>query len=88
MRVQIENIRQQVEAEKMRLMQLKEEMSAQQQALVGPVQARVAERAQTFGTEHGCSKIDMAREPDLDALQSAGARDVTGEFVAWYEQQS
>lgn len=33
MRVQIENIRQQVEAEKMRLMQLKEEMSAQQQAL-------------------------------------------------------
>ncbi len=33
MRVQIEGIRQQVEAEKMRLAQLKEEMSAQQQAL-------------------------------------------------------
>ena len=32
-RVQIETIRQQVEAEKMRLLQLKEEMQAQQQAL-------------------------------------------------------
>ena len=67
---------------------LKADYAAQQQALVGPVQARVAERAQTFGTERGCSKIEMAREPDLAALQSAGARDVTGDFVAWYEQQS
>lgn len=67
---------------------LKADYRAQQEALVGPVQARVAERAQTFGTERGCTKIEMAREPDLATLESAGARDVTGEFVAWYEQHS
>lgn len=71
-----------------RHVKLKADYRAQQEALVGPVQARVAERAQMFGTERGCSKIEMAREPDLAALQSAGARDVTGDFVAWYEQQS
>lgn len=64
---------------------LKEDYTERQKALVGPVQTRVAERAQAFGTERGCKEIKMARGPDLAALQSDGARDITGDFVAWYE---
>lgn len=63
---------------------LKADYAAQQAAIVGPVQARVAQRAQAFGTERGCAELKMARAPELAALQSASARDVTGEFVAWY----
>ena len=63
--------------------QLKLDYAAQQRALVGPVQARVSERAQAFATQRGC-ELKMARPPDLAALASAGSQDVTGEFVAWY----
>lgn len=64
--------------------QLKLDYAAQQQALVGPVQTRVSERAQTFATERGCVELKMARAPDLAALTSAGSQNVTGEFVSWY----
>jgi len=65
--------------------QLKLDYDAQRQALVGPVQARVSQRAQVFATERGCTELKMARPPDLAALREAAARDVTGEFVAWYD---
>jgi len=64
--------------------QLKLDYAAQQQALVGPVQTRVSERAQAFATERGCAELKMARAPDLAALTSAGSQNVTGEFVSWY----
>ncbi|MEO6386843.1 MAG: hypothetical protein ABIT16_01530 [Croceibacterium sp.] len=64
--------------------QLKLDFTAQQTALVRPVQTRVSARAQTFATEHGCGEIKMARSADLAALQAGSARDVTGEFVTWY----
>ena len=64
--------------------QLKLDYAAQQQALVGPVQSRVSERAQAFASERGCAELKMARAPDLAALTSAGSQNVTGEFVAWY----
>ncbi len=64
--------------------QLKLDYAAQQRALVGPVQARVSERAQVFATAQGCGELKMARAPDLTALTTAGSRNVTGEFVTWY----
>ena len=63
---------------------LKLDYAAQQQAIVGPVQARVGQRVQAFASESGCAQVKMARTPDLAALTSSGARDVTGEFVTWY----
>ena len=63
---------------------LKLDYAAQQQALVGPVQSRVSERAQAFASERGCAELKMARPPDLAALTSAGSQNVTGEFVSWY----
>jgi len=64
--------------------QLKLDYAEQQRALVGPVQARVSERAQAFATERGCGELKMARAPDLAALTTAGSQNVTGEFVTWY----
>ena len=64
--------------------QLKLDYDAQRVAIVGPVQARVGQRVQAYATEHGCSQVKMARPPDLAGLTSAGARDVTGDFVTWY----
>jgi hypothetical protein len=64
--------------------QLKADYAAQQQALVGPVQTRVSERAQAFATQRGCAELKMARAPDLAALTTAGSQNVTGEFVSWY----
>jgi Skp family chaperone for outer membrane proteins len=53
--------------------QLKLDYAAQQRALVGPVQARVSERAQAFATQRGC-ELKMARAPDLAALTPPGRR--------------
>jgi Skp family chaperone for outer membrane proteins len=64
--------------------QLKLDYAAQQQAIVGPVQTLVSQRAQAFAAERGCSEIKMARTPDLADLQAAGAQNVTGDFVGWY----
>jgi hypothetical protein len=65
--------------------QLKLDYAAQQQALVGPVQARISRGAQAFASsQKACSEVKMARAPDLAGLTAAGARNVTGEFVAWY----
>ena len=64
--------------------QLKLDYAAQQQALLGPVQARISRGAQAFQATSGCAEVKMARAPDLAALTAAGARDVTGDFVAWY----
>jgi uncharacterized small protein (DUF1192 family) len=64
--------------------QLKLDYAEQQRALVGPVQARVSQRAQAFATTQGCGELKMARAPDLAALTTAGSRNVTGEFVTWY----
>ena len=64
--------------------QLKLDYAEQQRALVGPVQARVSERAQAFAAAQGCGELKMARAPDLAALTTAGSRNMTGEFVAWY----
>lgn len=64
--------------------QLKLDYAAQQQALVGPVQTRVSQRAAAFATERGCARMKMARAPDLAELTSAGATNVTAEFVTWY----
>jgi Skp family chaperone for outer membrane proteins len=63
---------------------LKADYAAQQQALLGPVQARVSRGAQAFAATSGCAEVKMARGPDLPTLTTAGARNVTGEFVAWY----
>jgi Skp family chaperone for outer membrane proteins len=63
---------------------LKLDYAAQQRALLGPVQARISRGAQAFAAGSGCTEVRMARAPDLAALTSAGARNVTGEFVAWY----
>lgn len=64
--------------------QLKADYAAQQKAIVGPVQARIGERAQAFATGQGCAQLKMARAPDLAGLASAGAKNVTGDFVSWY----
>lgn len=64
--------------------QLKRDYAEHQRALVGPIQAKVSERAQTFAAAQGCGELKMARTADLAGLTSAGARNVTGEFVAWY----
>jgi len=63
---------------------LEQDYAAQKAALVAPVQARVSQRAEVFAAECGCAGLAMARARDLDALKSAGSRDVTGEFVSWY----
>lgn len=63
---------------------LKLDYAAQQQALIGPVQARINRGAEAFAPNSGCAELKMARAPDLAALTTAGARNVTGEFVAWY----
>jgi Skp family chaperone for outer membrane proteins len=64
--------------------QLKLDYAAQQEALVGPVQERVSRGAQSFSATSGCPELKMVRTPDLAELTAAGARNVTGEFVAWY----
>ena len=64
--------------------QLKLDYDAQRVAIIGPVQARVGQRVQAFATERGCAQVKMARAPDLEALRTAAAQDVTGEFVTWY----
>ena len=64
--------------------QLKLDYAEQQRTLVGPVQARVSERAQAFAASQACGELKMARAPDLAGLTSAGSRNVTGEFVTWY----
>jgi Skp family chaperone for outer membrane proteins len=64
--------------------QLKADYAAQQKAIVGPVQAHVGERAQAYAAAQGCAELKMARGPDLAALASAGAKNVTGDFVSWY----
>ena len=64
--------------------QLKLDYDAQRVAIIGPVQARVGQRVQAFATERGCGQVKMARAPDLEALRTAAALDVTGEFVTWY----
>ncbi|KRA79403.1 hypothetical protein [Altererythrobacter sp. Root672] len=66
--------------------QLKSDYAARQAELVGPVQARISQGAQTYGNGRGCSQIKMARSTDLPGLQSAGAQDITAEFVTWYGQ--
>lgn len=63
---------------------LKSDYEAQLRVLVGPVQQRISQRAIAFGTQRGCTELKMARTPDLAALRSSGARDLTGEFVTWY----
>jgi hypothetical protein len=63
---------------------LKLDYAAQQAALVGPVQERVSRGAQSFSATSGCPELKMVRTPDLAELTAAGARNVTGEFVAWY----
>jgi Skp family chaperone for outer membrane proteins len=66
--------------------QLKLDYATQQQALVGPVQARISRGAQAFAaTNPGCSGVKMARAADLAGLAGTGARNVTGDFVAWYQ---
>lgn len=64
--------------------QLKADYAAQQKAIVGPVQAHVGERAQAYAAGQGCAELKMARAPDLAALTTAGAKNVTGDFVSWY----
>jgi Skp family chaperone for outer membrane proteins len=79
---EIREIQTRIEA---RQAQLKLDYAAQQEALVGPVQARISRGAQAFASsQKGCAEVKMARAPDLAALTSSGARNVTGEFVAWY----
>lgn len=63
---------------------LKADYAEQQRALVGPVQARVSERAQAFAAQRGCAELKMVRAPELAALTSAGSQNVTGDFVRWY----
>ncbi|HYD23759.1 MAG TPA: hypothetical protein VEB68_03110 [Croceibacterium sp.] len=64
--------------------QLQLDYAAQREAIVGPVQARVGERAQAFASARGCAAMKMARAPDLEALRAAAAQDLTGDFVTWY----
>jgi Skp family chaperone for outer membrane proteins len=63
---------------------LRTDYAAQKAALLDPVQARISRGAQAFAAGSGCPELKMARAPDLAALTAAGARNVTGEFVAWY----
>jgi Skp family chaperone for outer membrane proteins len=63
---------------------LRADYAAQQQALIGPVQARVNRGVEAFAATSGCAELKMARAADMAALTTAGARNVTGEFVAWY----
>jgi Skp family chaperone for outer membrane proteins len=63
---------------------LRTDYAAQRAALLGPVQARISRGAQAFAASSGCPELKMARAPDLAGLTAAGARNVTGEFVAWY----
>jgi Skp family chaperone for outer membrane proteins len=63
---------------------LRTDYAVQKAALLDPVQARISRGAQAFAASSGCPELKMARAPDLAALTAAGARNVTGEFVAWY----
>jgi hypothetical protein len=65
-------------------MELRAAYSEQMRAIVGPVQTRIGERAQTFGSQRGCSGLKMARMPEVAGLQSSGARNITGDFISWY----
>jgi len=65
--------------------QLKLDYAAQQQALIGPVQARINRGAEAFAATSGCGAVKMARQAELAGLASAGARNVTGDFVAWFQ---
>jgi len=78
---EIRRIQADIEAKRAKL---KLDYAAQQAALIGPVQARINRGAQAFAATSGCAELKMARAPDLAALTAAGARNVTGEFVAWY----
>jgi Skp family chaperone for outer membrane proteins len=78
---EIRRVRAEVEVKQAKL---KLDYAAQQAALIGPVQARISRGAQAFAASSGCAELKMARAPDLAALTAAGARNVTGEFVAWY----
>jgi Skp family chaperone for outer membrane proteins len=78
---EIRGIRAELEAKQAKL---KADYGAQQRALIGPVQARISRGAQAFAATSDCAEVKMARAPDLAALTAAGARNVTGEFVAWY----
>ena len=62
----------------------KQDYTAQQQALVGPVQTRVSQRAAAFASQRGCAQMKMARAADMAGLASAGATNVTADFVTWY----
>jgi len=64
--------------------QLQADYDTEMRALVGPIQERVGERALTFGSQHGCAQMKMARGADLAALRSSGAHDMTLDFVSWY----
>lgn len=68
----------------MKRRQLKLDYAAQRDAIVGPVQARVSERARAFASQSGCKEMKMARSGDLASLRAASARDMTPQFVAWY----
>ena len=63
---------------------LKRDYAAQQQAVVGPVEARINGGAQAFAAGNGCAEMKVARSGDIAELSGAGARNVTGEFVTWY----
>lgn len=63
---------------------LKRDYADRQQALVGPVQARINQSAHVFATNNGCADMKMARTADLETLAGSGARDMTDAFVAWY----
>lgn len=68
--------------------QLKADYETQMRAIVGPVQQRIGQRATAFSVQQKCGSLKMARAPDLAALRSSGARDLTGEFVSWYSTKS
>lgn len=63
---------------------LRTDYAAQKAVLLDPVQARISRGAQAFAATSGCAELKMARAPDIAGLAAAGARNVTGEFVAWY----
>jgi len=65
--------------------QLKADYDAQMTALVGPIQQRVSARALAFGAQHHCANLKLAHAPDVAALRSSGAQDLTLDFVSAYK---
>lgn len=65
-------------------MELRAAYGEQMRTIVGPVQTRISERAQTFSGQRGCRGLKMARLPEVAGLQSSGARNITGDFISWY----